>query len=278
MFFSLGAFDYTIVTLISFFILLGFCTSTWLIFKNLSQPHSSRLIQLSPALVAVLLETYVLKQLIYPAAGYMNLEFFIAFALISWLVSIQIMISSLYRPLQTLGIVMFPVSGITAMLAVLIPSSSSMSSVQNQMIQGHIMISVIAYSLIMLSALQALTLAYQEHAIRNHHPGGFIRFLPPLHDMETFLFQLLGFGFIFLSTALVSGFFFIEDIFAQHLVHKTVLSIIGWVILAILLFGRYRFGWRGKIAVRWTITAFIFIMLAYFGSKIVLEFILKTPS
>jgi ABC-type uncharacterized transport system permease subunit len=262
------------VTLISLLITLGFCASAWLIYKNIGQIHSSRLSQLTPALVAVLLETYLLKQLIYPEAGMINLSFFIAFALISWLVSIQIMISSLYRPLQSLGIAMFPVTGIACLLAVFTPASANMSTVSSPLIQGHIMISIIAYSLIMLSALQALTLAYQEHAIRSHHPGGFIRFLPPLHDMETLLFQMIGFGFIFLSTALISGFFFVEDLFAQHLVHKTVLSIIGWVILAVLLYGRYRFGWRGKVAIRWTLTAFIFIMLAYFGTKMVLEFFL----
>jgi ABC-type uncharacterized transport system permease subunit len=266
------------VTLISLIILLGFSTSAWLIFKNIGQIHSSRLTQLTPALFAVLLETYLLKELIYPSAGIMNLSFFIAFALISWLVSIQIMISSLYRQLQTLGIVMFPVTGIASLLSVLMPTTNDMNIVGNHLIQGHIMISIIAYSLIMLSALQALALAYQEHAIRSHHPGGFIRFLPPLHDMETLLFQMLGFGFIFLTTALLSGFFFVEDLFAQHLVHKTVLSIIGWIILAVLLFGRYRFGWRGKVAIRWTITAFIFIMLAYFGSKMVLEFFLHQTS
>lgn len=208
----------------------------------------------------------------------MNLGFFIAFSLISWLVSMQILISCLYRPLQSLGIIMFPVSGVASLIATLSPASQPVSAISSQFIQGHIMISVIAYSLIMLSALQAIALAYQDHAIRSHHPGGFIRFLPPLHDMETLLFQMLGFGFIFLTTSLLSGLLFVEDLFAQHLVHKTILSIIGWVIVGTLLFGRYKFGWRGKIAIRWTLTAFVFIMLAYFGSKLVLEFILQPGS
>jgi len=72
----------------------------------------------------------------------------------------------------------------------------------------------------------------------------------------------------------LSGFIYLEDIFAQHLVHKTVLSIIGWIILGVLLFGRYKYGWRGKIAINWTLSAFAFLMLAFFGSKLVLEFIL----
>ena len=93
--------------------------------------------------------------------------------------------------------------------------------------------------------------------------------------METLLFQFLGFGFVCLSASLLSGFFYLEDIFAQHLVHKTVLSIVAWLTLGILLYGRLRFGWRGKIAIRWTLSSFIFLMLAFFGSKLVLEFILQ---
>ncbi len=237
-----------------------------------------RWLQLSPALVGSVIQVIFLKQLIFPEQGVLNLGFFIAFCLISWLVSIQILISSIYRPLQSLGIIMFPLSGLTSILTMLMPTPQPIIGASSQFIHGHILISVIAYSLIMLSALQAVALAYQDHAIRSHHPGGFIRFLPPLHDMETLLFQMLGFGIIFLSTALISGFFFMEDLFAQHLVHKTILSIIGWFILAILLFGRFKFGWRGKIAIRWTLTAFIFIMLAYFGSKLVLEFILASTN
>jgi ABC-type uncharacterized transport system permease subunit len=92
--------------------------------------------------------------------------------------------------------------------------------------------------------------------------------------METLLFQFLGFGFLCLSASLLTGFIYLEDIFAQHLVHKTVLSIVGWIILGILLFGRFRFGWRGKTAIRWTLATFLFLMLAFFGSKLVLEFII----
>lgn len=263
----------------SFLIFICYSLSAFLIFRLLTKAQNlSRWLNLTPSLIAIALQAIHLKLLIYPEEGLINLGFFTAFSLISWLVSVQIIISSIYRPVESLGIFMFPLSGVASILAVLSPSSQSLTAVTSHLIQGHIMISVIAYSLIMLSALQAITLAFQEHAIRSHHPGGFVRFLPPLHDMETLLFQMLGFGFIFLSTALGSGFFFVEDLFAQHLVHKTALSIIGWIILGTLLFGRYRFGWRGKIAIRWTLTAFVFIMLAYFGSKLVLEFIVNTNS
>jgi ABC-type uncharacterized transport system permease subunit len=92
--------------------------------------------------------------------------------------------------------------------------------------------------------------------------------------MESLLFQMLGAGIVFLTISLVSGFLFIEDLFAQHLVHKTVLSILAWVIFTGLLMGRRRYGWRGQTAIQWTLIGFVLLLLAYFGSKLVLELIL----
>ena len=92
--------------------------------------------------------------------------------------------------------------------------------------------------------------------------------------MEQLLFQLIGTGFVLLSAGLLTGIVFLEDVFAQHLVHKTVLSIAAWSIFGILLWGRWRFGWRGRKAIRWTLSGFGVLILAYFGSKLVLELIL----
>jgi ABC-type uncharacterized transport system permease subunit len=85
---------------------------------------------------------------------------------------------------------------------------------------------------------------------------------------------MIGTGFALLSAALLTGILFLEDIFAQHLVHKTLLSIVAWVIFGILLWGRWKFGWRGRKAIGWTLSGFVFLLLAYFGSKLVLELIL----
>jgi len=252
---------------------LCYCLSAFLIYKQLGTAQHQRWVALAPAVGGMLLQAAALNILIIQPQG-LNLGFFVAFSLIAWLISIQILLSCVYRRIESLGIIVFPISGFANILASL-HLSDHLITTSDITIQGHIMISVIAYSLITLGAFQAGLLAYQDRSIRHHHPGGFIRFLPPLHDMETLLFQFLGFGFLCLSASLLSGFFYLEDIFAQHLVHKTVLSIIGWLILGILLFGRIRFGWRGKTAIRWTLSAFAFLMLAFFGSKLVLEFILK---
>ena len=260
-------------TIASVLATLLYCLSAYLIYRQLGTTQHSRWLALGPAIVAMLLQAAVLNLLIVTPNG-LDLGFFAAFALIAWLITIQVLLSCIYRRIETLGIIVFPLSGLASIVASL-HFSQHLISTANSAIQGHIMVSVIAYSLIMLGAFQALLLAYQDHSIRRHHPGGFIRFLPPLHDMETLLFQFLGFGFVCLSASLLSGFFYLEDIFAQHLVHKTVLSIVAWLTLGILLYGRLRFGWRGKIAIRWTLSSFIFLMLAFFGSKLVLEFILQ---
>ncbi|MBT8434674.1 MAG: cytochrome c biogenesis protein CcsA [Gammaproteobacteria bacterium] len=252
--------------------LLFYCLSAFLIFKQLGTEHRQRWVALAPAILAMLLQAVALNTVIIQTEG-LNLGFFAAFSLIGWLIAIQILLSSIYRRIESLGIVVFPISGCASFIASL-NFADHLIIVSNSEIKSHIMVSIIAYSLITLGAFQAALLAYQDHSIRQHQPGGFIRFLPPLHDMETLLFQFLGFGFICLSASLLTGFVYLEDIFSQQLVHKTVLSIVGWVMLGVLLFGRFKFGWRGKTAIRWTLSAFAFLMLAFFGSKLVLEFII----
>ena len=92
--------------------------------------------------------------------------------------------------------------------------------------------------------------------------------------MEDLLFKLIPAGFALLTVSLLSGIVFIDDIFAQHLVHKTILSILAWLIFGVLLWGRWRYGWRGSLAVRLTLVGIVLLMLSYFGSKLVLEVIL----
>ena len=100
------------------------------------------------------------------------------------------------------------------------------------------------------------------------------RALPSLHDSEKFLFQTITIGFILLSIALITGFLFLENMFQQHVAHKTILSILAWVLFAVLLWGRWYLGWRGQMAVRWTLGGFAFLILAYLGSKFVQDIVL----
>lgn len=225
------------------------------------------------ALTAILVHAFLLYPEVFTPGG-LNLGFVYAASLIALTSAVLLTISALFQPVGNLGIALFPVAAATIGLLLAYPNGHLLTGASWQL-QVHILCSLLAYSILGLAVFQAILLSIQDRHLRNRQPGGFIRALPPLAVMESLLFQMIATGFALLTLALVTGFLFLEDIFAQHLVHKTTLSIIAWVVFGILLWGRWRFGWRGRTTRRWTIGGFIFLMLAYFGSKFVLELILS---
>jgi len=235
---------------------------------------ANRKVILLPGLGAVILHAMALYPELVTGQGF-NLGFFNAASLTALLTVALLLLVATWQPVESLGIPLLPVAATTLALAATYPSQHALSATSWQL-DIHILFSVLAYSMFVLAAVQAVLLAIQERHLRNRQPGGFIRALPPLQIMETMLFQMIGTGFALLTIALLTGFFFLEDIFAQQLVHKTSLSIAAWIIFGVLLWGRWRFGWRGRTAIRWTLSGFILLVLAYFGSKLVLELILAS--
>jgi len=208
--------------------------------------------------------------------GEINLAFTSAFSLVAWVASLLFVLVALARPVENLGILILPLTGLTVLMDWLWPGSRLLQ--QSSTPQAvHIIVSVLAYGLLTLAAVQALLLSLQERRLHSHHPGGFVRALPPVQTMETLMFQLIVAGYLLLTGTVVSGLFFSEQVFGRplHLNHHTVLAIIGWVVYGILLFGRWRLGWRGRTAVRWTLAGFALLVIGYFGSKFVLEVILR---
>ena len=233
-----------------------------------------KILALIPGTLAIVLHLTVLySQIIVPEG--LNLSFFHVFSLTAWLVATLVMFSALRQPVENLGIVVLPVTALALLLQVSDIGSSGQVTIDTTGVKLHILLSIFSFSLLTIAAIQAVLLAIQTQHLRNRHPGGFIRALPPLETMECLLFRMIGLGYLLLSLALLTGATFIEDIFAQHLVHKTVLAVVAWAVFAILLWGRWRFGWRGRVAIRWTLSGFAVLLLAYFGSKLVLELILK---
>ena len=144
----------------------------------------------------------------------------------------------------------------------------------NWEVGAHIVLSAVAYAVLTIAVVLAIALALLDRRLRRRQPLGWLTILPSVEALDNGAFQALATGFALLTLALFSGFIFVEDLFAQHLIHKTVLSCLAWLVFAILLFGRWRFGWRGRTATGWTLSGFALLALAYFGSKIVLETIL----
>jgi ABC-type uncharacterized transport system permease subunit len=223
---------------------------------------------------AALLHAMILAQTVFQPAG-LNLGFFNALSFTGCLIGVVLLAAAMVRPVENLGIVVLPFDALTLVLGLLFPSERIVADTGQWPLELHILIAILAYSLLALAAAQAVLLAIQDYRLRHRQPGGFLRGIPPLTAMEALLFQMIGAGFILLSITLISGLFFLHDLFAQHLVHKATLSFVAWGVFGVLLWGRWRFGWRGRTAIRWTLSGFAFLVLAYFGSKLVLELILQ---
>ncbi len=225
---------------------------------------------------ALLLHAYLLYLLLHTMHG-VNFSFFNAVSFAAWVISLLYLLAALSKPVESLGTVLLPIAAFTLVLDYSFPSVSLLPPDTNWELRAHVISSILAYSVLAMAAVQAVLLAVQDRHLRKHHPGGFIRALPPLQTMESLMFEMITIGFVLLTLALASGFVFLDDMFAQHLVHKTLLSICAWLAFGVLLWGRYRFGWRGRTAIRWTLTGFVVLVLAYFGSKAVVELVLKLP-
>lgn len=259
-------------TLLGILAICAYLTSSGLLLKNREQSEISysavypAWLGLGGHLIFIMLA--VLQ------ANRFNFSLLSTASMVSGLVALLLLLASLTKPVEKLGIALFPLAAIMLGMDLCFPEKLRSLQTYNWEMGTHILSSVIAFSLLNIAALQAVLLAVQEHQLKNHQPKKFILRLPALQTMESLLFQMIAMGLGFLSVSLVSGMVFIEDLFAQHLAHKTVLSIIAWLVFSALLAGRWRYGWRGKIAIRWTIAGFVLLLLAYFGSKLVLEIIL----
>lgn len=239
------------------------------------QQHRRELILLW--LAAIGLHGWTILHLLQQTPG-VTIHFAAAGSIIMWLCNVLLFIALLNRPLETLGIFVLPFT-LTAMLLPLLDNTGNAVAIDLKSGLGvHIFMSLLAYSMLTLAALQALFLAWQNQHLHNHHPGGLIRTLPPLLDMEALLFKLILLGVTLLTAGLLSGALYVDNLFAQHLVHKTVLSIMAWLTFTALLLGHWLYGWRGRIAIRWTLGGFFMLMLAFFGSKFVLEFLVANPA
>lgn len=147
----------------------------------------------------------------------------------------------------------------------------------------HLVLAMVAYSLFALAMLHALLMAALERRLHGHHGSSLLSGtdslggLPPLLTLEHLLFRIIGAAFIALTSTLATGIAFSESLFGRALSfdHKTLFALLSWATFAVLLAGRAFYGWRGRVALRWTLTGFAFLVLAYIGSRFVLEVVLR---
>ncbi len=190
-------------------------------------------------------------------------------ALIAWL-------GNLGGALPGVAIVALPVAALSAPLPALFPNPHRFSLVDEPWSAVHIGVALTAYALFIVAALQALLLMGFERRLHRAQPDRVAEGLPPLLTLERFLFRLVDVGFGLLTLTLLSGALFSEQLFGKpfQFRHKEVFTILSWFVFAALLYGRHRYGWRGRSALKWIVAGTILLFLAYAGSKFVLEVIL----
>ena len=205
------------------------------------------------------------------AAG-IDLGLYPMLSLVALVIVALALASSLRKPLDNLFVLLFPLAAVAALLAGLFQGNYTPREDISWGILSHLVLSVIACGLLAMAAAQALLLSFGESRLRQHDLL-IIRNLPPLETMEQLMFKLLWAGLIFLTCSIASGFIFLDG-YVPGLAHHITFSLAAWLVFAVLMWGRRRFGWRGGVASRWTLTGFGLLALGYFGSKLVLEVIL----
>ena len=199
-----------------------------------------------------------------------------AVSAILWLTVLIYWAGNFFYRLDGLQSLVLPVAAVAALLPAVLPSVRPLPNTEFVVFKVHLLIAMLAYSLFTIASLHVLLMALLERRLHDGSVPRALRGLPPLLAMETLLFRIIWAGFILLTATLASGVLYSEELFgkAARFNHKTVFGVLSWLIFAALLGGRHVYGWRGRVAVRWTLTGFLMLVLAYVGSKFVLEVIL----
>jgi ABC-type uncharacterized transport system permease subunit len=226
--------------------------------------------------LALGLHAYAITRAIVTPTGF-DLSFANALSLVAGLAVLVAWASGVMRTLPGIAAVVLPVAAVCALAPAGGESPHRFAYADEPWAAIHISVALLAYALFVVAALQSLVLIGLESRLRRGLPDEADGSVPPLLMLERFLFRIVGLGFILLTATLVTGFLFSEEIFGKPLTftHKNVFSVAGWLTFAMLLIGRWRYGWRGRRALRWILTGTLLLVLGYLGSKFVAEVLLR---
>jgi len=232
---------------------------------------------------ALLLHGAALYHSVLTATG-LYLGWALAFSAAIWLGMIIFWLESLVVTLDGLLLILLPASTLATGLSALYPIGHLVPHANNELLRVHLIIALMAYGLVTVAALQAILMAALHRYL--HRPiqqadnptlvNNALDSMPPLLIQERLLFRLIWISFITLTLTLITGSLVSLQLVGRMLPfdHKTVFTLLSWFTFGGLLVGRHVRGWRGPLALRWTLTGFAFVMLAYTGSRFVIDVIL----
>jgi ABC-type uncharacterized transport system permease subunit len=217
-----------------------------------------------------------LKLALFDGDG-MRFSFSLAFSLMVWLSVLIYWLENFRVRMDGLQPLVLLAGFLAAILPLFFAQTRPIADANALGFRLHFFAAMLAYSLFTLAALHAIFMSFIEKRLHQHQISRRMANMPPLLALESLLFRILTIAFLLLTLALGSGLVYSGSLYGDGLPfkHKIVFAIISWIIFAILLCGRYIYGWRGKKALRWTLTGFVVLLLAYVGSHFVLEFLLR---
>jgi ABC-type uncharacterized transport system permease subunit len=229
-------------------------------------------------LVPLALHTWLIYDMFWAQAE-LRFGFGQALSMMLWLAVIIYWVESRFLELEGLQAPVLALAAVCVPLPALFPGLASPASAATHSteLRLHLALAMIAYGLFTIAALHALLMTLMERRLHGGALVGPLAVMPPLLTMERLLFNVILAGFAFLTLTVATGIVFSETLFgrAMKFDHKTVFAIASWFIFGALLAGRYFYGWRGRTALRWTLAGFVALLLAYVGSRFVLEVILQ---
>jgi ABC-type uncharacterized transport system permease subunit len=254
--------------------------ATWM-WRNLQrgpQPDATRSTRVAHALVVIPLVIHaglLSGTMLRPGGLYLGVGN--AISVIILLAVLIYWIASFFHRLEALNVLVLPAAAALSLLPIFLPASGPLANTELFVFRAHLLIALLAYSLFTVASLHVLLMAVFEKRLHSGNVPAFMQALPSLLAMETVLFRIIASGFVFLTLTLATGVLFSEELFGKALTftHKTLFGFVSWLIFAALLVGRKFYGWRGRVAVRWTLAGFMALILAYIGSKFVVEIILR---
>lgn len=223
------------------------------------------------ALIPLIFHGYLLHLQIDTSLG-QNLSMLNIFSMVFWLISIALVISSLLKKLDVLIMSVLPVTALAVFVATLATTEYIIDASSAGFLL-HILIAIISISITGLAAIQSVFVTILDNRLKQS-PADFNEALPPLQDMEKFLYFLIYLGFVSLTLAIITAMLFMPVTESEVPLHKPILATASWLVFGGFIIGRRTRGWRAKTAAHWTITGFILLFLAYFGTRAVLEIIL----
>ena len=226
-------------------------------------------------LVPLALHGYLLARSLFTPDG-LHLGVANAVSAILWLTVLIYWLGNFVYRLDGLQALVLPLAAAAVLLAALMPPARALPNTDLAAFKFHLLIAMLAYSLFTIASLHVALMALLERRLHDGTVTLVLQKLPPLLTMEALLFRIIWAGFVLLTLTLASGVVFSEELFgkAAPFNHKTVFGVVSWLIFAALLAGRRIYGWRGRMAVRWTLAGFLTLVLAYIGSKFVVEVVL----